>query len=81
MWQGLRTLAAKKPVWSSVGSMAASGGYYVAVGTDKIYVNPSSIVGSIGVVGGKVAMGGLFEKFHVNTVSHRRRGHLSRWYV
>lgn len=72
MWQGLRALAAKKPVWSSVGSMAASGGYYVAVGTDKIYVNPSSIVGSIGVVGGKVAMGGLFEKFHVNTVSRAR---------
>lgn len=72
MWQGLRSLAAEKPVWSSVGSMAASGGYYVAVGTDKIYVNPSSIVGSIGVVGGKVAMGGLFEKFHVNTVSRAR---------
>lgn len=72
MWQGLRSLAAKKPVWSSVGSMAASGGYYVAVGTDKIYVNPSSIVGSIGVVGGKVAMGGLLEKFHINTVSRAR---------
>jgi protease-4 len=72
MWQGLRRLAATKPVWASVGSMAASGGYYVAVGTDKIYVNPSSIVGSIGVVGGKVAMAGLLEKVHVNTVSRAR---------
>lgn len=72
MWLGLRSLAEKKPVWASVGGMAASGGYYVAVGTDKIYVNPSSIVGSIGVVGGKIAMGGLLEKAHVNVVSRAR---------
>ncbi len=72
MWLGLRSLAEKKPVWASVGSMAASGGYYVAVGTDKIYVNPSSIVGSIGVVGGKIAMGGLLEKAHVNVVPRAR---------
>ncbi len=72
MWLGLRSLAEKKPVWASVGSMAASGGYYVAVGTDKIYVNPSSIVGSIGVVGGKIAMGGLLEKARVNVVPRAR---------
>ncbi len=72
MWQGLRRLAAKKPVWVSVGSMAASGGYYCAVGADKIYVNPSSIVGSIGVVGGKLAMQGLYEKLKVNVVTRAR---------
>ncbi|MCC6230119.1 MAG: S49 family peptidase [Phycisphaerales bacterium] len=72
MWQGLRRLAAKKPVWVSVGSMAASGGYYCAVAADKIYVNPSSIVGSIGVVGGKIAMQGLYEKVKVNVVTRSR---------
>lgn len=72
MWQGLRRLAARKPVWVSVGSMAASGGYYCAVGADKIYVNPSSIVGSIGVVGGKLAMQGLYEKLKVNVVTRAR---------
>lgn len=72
IWQGLRRLAEKKPVWVSVGSMAASGGYYCAVGADKIYVNPSSIVGSIGVVGGKIAMQGLYEKVKVNVVSRAR---------
>ena len=73
IWQGLRRIAAKgKPIWSSVGSMAASGGYYVAVGTDKVYVNESSIVGSIGVVGGKMAMGGAFEKLKVNVVGRSR---------
>lgn len=67
IWLGVRDVAKKKPVWVSVGSMAASGGYYIAVSGDRIYVDPSSIVGSIGVVGGKFALGGLFDmvKLHV----------------
>lgn len=72
IWQGLRRLAAKKPVWVSVGSMAASGGYYCAVGGDKIYVNPSSIVGSIGVVGGRMSLSGLYDKLKVHVVSRGR---------
>lgn len=72
MWQGLRRLAEEKPVWVSVGSMAASGGYYTAVGGDRIYVNPSSIVGSIGVVGGKFSMGELLDRLHVNVVERSR---------
>lgn len=72
MWQGLRRLAAKKPVWVSVGSMAASGGYYCAVAGDRIYVNPSSIVGSIGVVGGKISMQGLYDLLKVNVVARSR---------
>jgi protease IV len=72
IWQGVRRLAAKKPVWVSVGSMAASGGYYVAVAGEKIYVNPSSIVGSIGVVGGKYSMGPLYEKMKIKVVARSR---------
>ncbi len=73
IWRGVRRVAAAgKPVWVSVGSMAASGGYYIAVAGDKVYVTPSSIVGSIGVVGGKMALGGLYEKFKVNTVGRGR---------
>lgn len=72
MWQGLRRVADEKPVWVSVGSMAASGGYYTAVGGEKIYVNPASIVGSIGVVGGKFSMGELYDKLHVNIVPRSR---------
>lgn len=72
MWQGLQRVAEEKPVWVSVGSLAASGGYYTAVGGDKIYVNPSSIVGSIGVVGGKFSMGELYEKLRVNVVPRSR---------
>lgn len=72
MWQGLKRLAAKKPVWISVGDMAASGGYYVLSAGSRVYVNPSSIVGSIGVVGGKITMGGLYEKLKLHTVSRSR---------
>lgn len=85
IWQGIRRLAEKKPVWTSVGSMAASGGYYVSVAGSKIYVNPSSIVGSIGVVGGKIAMGGLYEKMRINVVARSRgpmaamQGSLAPW--
>lgn len=72
IWQGVRRVAEKKMVWTSVGSMAASGGYYIAVAGEKIYVNPSSIVGSIGVVGGKLAMHGLYDKAKINVVPRAR---------
>lgn len=72
IWQGIRRVAEKKPVWVSVGSMAASGGYYCAVAADKIYVTPSSIVGSIGVVGGRMSLDGAYEKLKVKVVSRSR---------
>lgn len=72
IWQGVKRVEAKKPVWVSVGDMAASGGYYILVAGQKVYVNPSSIVGSIGVVGGKMAMNDLYSKLHVNVVPRTR---------
>jgi len=41
----------KKPVVVSMGNLAASGGYYIACGADKIIANPTTITGSIGVFG------------------------------
>ncbi|MEX0744425.1 MAG: signal peptide peptidase SppA [Phycisphaeraceae bacterium] len=76
IWQAVRDLGQHKPVFASIDNLAASGGYYIAVGTDEIYVSPQSIVGSIGVVGGKVVLGGLYEK--VGLAVHRRsRGPLA----
>lgn len=72
MWQGIQRLKSEKPVWVSVGSMAASGGYYVLSAGDKVFVNPSSVVGSIGVVGGKYAMGDLYDKAKVRIVERSR---------
>ncbi len=75
IWRAARDVAEDKPVYVSVGSMAASGGYYIAVAGDKIYVNPSSVVGSIGVVGGKVATAGVYDKVHINVVGRGRGPH------
>jgi protease-4 len=59
-------IRAKKPIVVSVGEMAASGGYYLASTANVIFADPMSIVGSIGVVGGKVGIGGALERFGVH---------------
>ncbi|QQE12306.1 signal peptide peptidase SppA [Planctomycetota bacterium] len=73
MWQSIRELGEKKPVYVSIGGMAASGGYYMACAGDEIFVSPSSVVGSIGVVGGKIVLGDLYNKIGVQ-VTRRSRG-------
>jgi protease-4 len=71
LWKRLRKLAAEKPLVVSVGDMAASGGYYLACAGTKILAEPTSIVGSIGVVGGKLAVGRALEELgvHAETVA------------
>jgi len=56
-----------KPIVASMGDVAASGGYYIAMGTDRIIAEPGTVTGSIGVVGGKLAMGGLYGKIGITT--------------
>lgn len=46
----LRLREAGKPVVASLGAVAASGGYYVAVACDRVYANPGTLTGSIGVI-------------------------------
>lgn len=65
IWHELRRI--KKPIVVSMGNTAASGGYYISMGANKIFAEPGTITGSIGVVGGKVALRGLFEKVGVGT--------------
>jgi protease IV len=62
----LRAKAAGKPVIVSMGNVAGSGGYYIAAGADKIVAEPATLTGSIGVVAGKVLIGGLSEKLGVS---------------
>ncbi len=57
----------EKPVVASMGDMAASGGYYISMGCDIIFAEAGTITGSIGVVGGKIVMSGLFEKAGIAT--------------
>jgi protease-4 len=51
-----------KKVVVSMGNMAASGGYWIAAPADAIFASPATITGSIGVVGGKFNLAGLWEK-------------------
>lgn len=66
MWHAVQTVAAKKPVIISVGDMAASGGYYIACAGTRIFAEDESIVGSIGVVGGKINAGDLLTRIGVH---------------
>jgi signal peptide peptidase SppA len=63
----IRQLAAEKklPVFVFVEDVAASGGYMIACAGDEIFVDPSSIVGSIGVVGGTFGFQELIKKIGV----------------
>jgi protease-4 len=67
-----RRVKAKKPFTVSMGNVAGSGGYYVACGADTVFADATSITGSIGVVGGKLATHGLYDKLGVGFKSYRR---------
>jgi len=59
-------VAAKKPLIVSMGDVAASGGYYVACGTDTIFAEESTVTGSIGVVVGKFGTSAMWDKLGVS---------------
>ncbi|QDT95835.1 signal peptide peptidase SppA [Gimesia aquarii] len=65
MWRALEKSG--KPVVVSMGDVAASGGYYISMGADRIFAEPGTLTGSIGVVGGKLAIEGLFKKIGITT--------------
>ncbi len=69
IWKDVMALRSRKPVVASVGSMAASGGYYIASATNRIIAPRSSIVGSIGVVGGKFSVNGALERLGVHAIT------------
>jgi protease-4 len=61
MWRAIEAAKAKKPVVVSMSDVAASGGYYIACNANKIVAEPSTITGSIGVVGGKPVVKGFYD--------------------
>lgn len=50
IYEEIRRIDQKKPIYSSFGSLAASGGYYIGAATRRIYANPGTLTGSIGVI-------------------------------
>ncbi|MCX7958980.1 MAG: signal peptide peptidase SppA [Deltaproteobacteria bacterium] len=70
IYSEIRKTSKKKKVYISIGNVAASGGYYIASAGDKIFANPGSITGSIGVIMQAVNIEQLvkFMKIDVETI-------------
>lgn len=67
MWREIKKFSEEKPIIASMSDVAASGGYYMSMGCQKIVAEPLSITGSIGVVTGKFNLSELYEKIGYNT--------------
>jgi protease-4 len=65
IWREVVQARKQKPVVVSFGDVAASGGYYVAMGADAIVAQPGTITGSIGVFSGKFVLKGLYDKLGI----------------
>ena len=72
MWRALRRLSRKKPVVVSLSNVAASGGYYTAVGTPLIYASERTLTGSIGVFAGKFNFAPLLAKWGIINQTYSR---------
>lgn len=72
MWRQIGLLRKSKPVVVSMSDVAASGGYYIAMGSDGIVAEPGTITGSIGVITGKFVMKGLWDWTGINYVTMKR---------
>ncbi|MCC2593518.1 S49 family peptidase [Tessaracoccus sp. OS52] len=76
----LRVKESGRPVVARMGSVAASGGYYAAMGCTEIVAQPTTLTGSIGVLAGKMVTAGLYDKLDLKRESIRigaRAGMLS----
>jgi protease-4 len=76
-----RVRAAGKPVVASMGSVAASGGYYVAMAAEVVLANPATITGSIGVITGKLIARELKDRLGVGSGSLRTNANADAWSV
>lgn len=74
IYEEVRRIDKKKPIYSSFGSVAASGGYYIGAGTRKIYANSGTLTGSIGVIMQMADLSELFKfaKFKQETIKAGR---------
>ena len=75
----VRLREAGKPVVASMGSVAASGGYYVAMAADVIVANPGTITGSIGVITGKLIARDLKERLGIASEALRTNANADVW--
>ncbi|MEU7002239.1 signal peptide peptidase SppA [Nonomuraea sp. NPDC046570] len=67
VWREVVLTRKVKPVIVSMGDLAASGGYFVAMAADLIVAQPGTLTGSIGVLGGKAVTSDLLSKIGIST--------------
>jgi len=65
IWKAISVVKSKKPIVVSMGDYAASGGYYIACNTDRIFAQPTTLTGSIGIFGIFPNIGGLTDKLGI----------------
>ncbi|CAN1831985.1 Serine protease SPPA, chloroplastic [Linum perenne] len=66
IWKEIQLLAAEKPVIASLSDMAASGGYYIAMGSTAIVAEKLSVASSIGIIQGKMNYSELHKRIGLN---------------
>jgi protease-4 len=67
VWRAARQTAEKKPVIASFADVAASGGYYMAAGADRIVAQPTTLTGSIGVVSIRPNVAALYDRLDIGS--------------
>jgi protease IV len=79
IWGELMAARQRKPVIVSMSDVCASGGYYVASASDKIFLEPTTVTGSIGVFYGKANLEQFYRKLGMNTETITRGKHANMY--
>ena len=64
--------AKRKPMIVSMSNLAASGGFYIAMSADRVFADPGTVTGSIGIYGGKLDLEGLYKKLAIGKELYTR---------
>jgi protease-4 len=79
IWRETVKVAEAKPFIVSMADIAGSGGYYIAIAAERIFVEPLTLTGSIGVVGMKPVFEPLFQKIDATYETFKRGEHSDQW--
>jgi protease-4 len=82
IWRAVSRVRSRgMPVVASMGAVAASGGYYIAMGADAIVANPGTITGSIGVMAGKLVARELKDRLGIGSDTLRTNANADAWSI